>query len=589
MSERTKFTEGIVGLSGPVGHEVFDMHEYLSAVRNRNFLPVSAPFLIRNALGYAVELMNKGEESPLDRRLSPGVVKMLNEMLSGMGWDEELNAAKNEEKRVGDRKPWVIFAQVNGSDESAEFSQALMTCVRAYASQFARGRGYCVLECRFKDDPLLLLSGEARENLNGAIKRGGPVDGECCGRCALYRASGAEMALVGTYDVERHAVLNDDVPGSFAMANRGLLEVRNVWDPGGLAALEIAAGGMVVDVDGVSVVPDVLLVCQIGWGEDIPKLAGDRSIVVASHRPQDDGEMADVIGREINRLSGSLGRHVSPRVALMAAHSIIALDGDGGSGGAVKRIEKELHGTDNCLTHNVGFSMFFVDRGLDDSAMSGVSDELCGDIERDVLMAYGSVGGLRFEHVAARNLIEEYLRPLGFVRMAKESGGVNTGDDVERLENFEADMRNFGVLKTSDDDKIETFQNDVFEVYALECRALALMGKDAFVRRSSDGTETGWDSSLPIDMESFRYDRNSLIGTYLERRLLADVGQFREAKDSKDPAVTRSRVVSVLRERYGYCEICGNEAYDMTFGGERFYVKAWSMGSWLRGIWSDGS
>ena len=576
-----KFSEDVLGaVRESEDGKLYNLEERLDLVRNHTYIPVSAPMGFRNAIAYGMELMEKKGEGLLVKGVSSGVLRMIVAIRNAIGGEVA--------ERAPDRRPRVVFARVDSYDESSELIETLMDCMAVYIEKFGRGMGFRVNGCRFSDDPLLVLPEDAMEMVNEIIDRGGPLENACCDRCRVLYEDSPDSVLSESFSVvsePRRGFIGRDGAGNvfdeLCRANRGLLEVRGVAGANNVEALWMALNAERVKIGSVSMTPDVLVICPVGWGDAIPDWMLRKSILVESERPLKKREFVDVIGRGIERASELSSRHVSPHVAEVAASFALGRGGSTGSWDVMRGIEDEIEASGECLSHKRAFQLFFGGDDCDLEAMKEISIELYRLIEKDVRVAYGSSDERRFEHSASRILIQDYLSPLGFLNEADAMGKKDVSEERSVLESFESGMKKLGLLGSGSPEEINSLRNDVFNSYDSECRSLVYEGDGAFRKVSGEGGDES-ERSRSIDMGSFRYDRNKSVGEYIERTTLVEVSKFRREATSKAPTAMRRRVISALGRYYGYCAGCGEEAYRMVAGNGRFYSRSWSPLSGFR-------
>ncbi len=155
-----------------------------------------------------------------------------------------------------------------------------------------------------------------------------------------------------------------------------MLEVRGVAGANNVEALWMALNAERVKIGSVSMTPDVLVICPVGWGDAIPDWMLRKPILVEPECPLKKREFVDVIGRGIERASELSSRHVSPHVAEVAASFALGRGGSTGSWDVMRGIEDEIEASGECLSHKRAFQLFFGGDDCDFEAMKEISLEL---------------------------------------------------------------------------------------------------------------------------------------------------------------------------------------------------------------------
>ena len=576
MAQRTKFSEAVLSRGDRVGEKPQTMEEYLESIRNSNFIPLRAPALFGQALNYAAELRAK-DEGVLVSDLSPGVLRIMESMRLALGSKFE---APDSDFRSA-RLPAVVVARVDGWEEGSELVDALLRCMSDYSARVRRAAPRRVAGCAYGDDPLLLLSEVQRATALKIVTRGGAIEGHACSRCDALYADDVRSARVERREITEfsaHAVSDAEDPGALyklALANRGLLAMRGIGGEGARGIIRTILSGKRICVDVESMSPDVLAVCLIGWEEPIPDWLSARSLVVESERPSSERDLACAIGRGISAMEAALGRHVAPRAVSVAAWSEMSSSVRRGAAGAISTVRDSLETADRCLTHKDAFRAFAPYFGDKHEALADISLHLCETLEKDVLRARASSGSERFERIATGRLVEEYLLPLGVVRLARRLGVAMVSDQIRLLENFENEMRVSGSIRNTSDDFIRSLRDEVFDAYEFECEALASEGEAAFRVSDDEEEPERAERSLPIDMGSLLYDRHTTVGEHLDRTTLPTLRDFRKESSSKDGEGMRRTVIDMLIRHYGYCVVCAEEALELVVEDEKFCKRKW--------------
>lgn len=556
------------------GEAVIGMPAYLNRLRTGRFLPMSAPYVFRNAVGSSLEKRSEGKEGPLSGEVSPEVLRMLRDFAAALGWDESRNGGDNQEAPVSDGRSRIVIVWVNSPEEGAELIGLMKSCAQIYA-EFSRGRVFSVRGCRYRDDALRLLSDESLGKLLKECDRGGPVWGDACSACRLIYGGDPGRVMIralAKFHPPRFGIIGSGDFGldeAMVMANRGMLEVRGPVRGDSLRALRMVArdGPVRIGVDRMT--PSVLAVCALGWSEPVPEDILAKAIVLRSTRPVGESEVSHVVARGLSAAAADEGCHAAPHVPVVAARAVENFGDGSGPAKVIRDMRDVMTGLDGCMGHRRAFDMLFGSGDSEKAALS-MSSDLQEMVSKDVLMAMGCSGDLRFEQIASLELIEEYLMPLGFVKLAEGEEGRDAGVNVELLARFEASVRDVGILKTGSDEEIASFRDAVFGAYRMECEALAYMGREAYLRRSESGEIIGYDVALPVDMNTFGYAREFRIGEYMDMKLLPSVEDLRDGAEGDGASGLRRRVVGALCRYYDYCARCADEAYDLVVARTMF-------------------
>lgn len=566
---------GNVGISLPV---------YLNRIRNRRFLPVSAPYVFRNAVGSALGMRSEGDKGPLKGEVSPEILRMLQDFIVALGWNERASAGENQEIFLPDGGSRTVVAWVNNPEEGAELMRLMRACVQEYTG-YARGRVFSVRGCRYRDEPLRLLSDAAVERMAREVDRGGPFWGEPCSVCRLLHGGAPARVIVrdsGEGNPPPFGVVgagNFGLEEAMVMASRGMLEVVGPVRGDSLRALRMVVRDGPVTLGEDRMTPDVLAVCALGWTEPVPEDVLASAIVLRSVRPSGESEVSHAVARGMSGATTAENCHVAPHVPAVAARAVENFGDGSGPAEVVRDLRDVMAGLDGCMRHRRAFDMLFGSEDSEKASMS-MSSDLQEMLSRDVLMAMGCSGDLRFEQAASLELIENYLIPLGFVKLAEGEEDRDAGVNAESVARFEADVRDMGLLKTGSDEEIASLRNAVFSAYRMECEALVYLGRDAYLRRSESGEIVGYDVSLPVDMNTFGYAREFRVGQYMEMKLLPSLEELRDREKGEGTKGLRRRVVGALCRYYGYCVRCADEAYDIVVAGTPFYsppVGFWGL------------
>ena len=556
------------------GEDVISLPVYLNRLRTGNFLPMSAPYVFRNAVGSALEKRSRGREGPLAGDVSPEVLRMLRDFAAALGWDESLSGGDNQEAPVSDGRSRVVIAWVNSPEEGAELTGLMRACAQSYA-EYARGRVFSVRGCRYRDEPLRLLSDESAGRLTSECGRGGPVWGEPCSVCRLIYGGDplrVRVRAAAKFHPPRFGIVGSGDFGldeAMVTANRGMLEVCGPVRGDSLRALRMVVrdGPVRIGVDRMT--PSVLAVCALDWSEPVPEDILANAVVLRSTRPSGESELSHAVARGISGAAKAEVCHVAPHVPVIAARAVEYFGDGSGPAEVVRDMRDVMASLDGCMGHRRAFDMLFDEEDSEEAALS-MSSDLQEMLSKDVLMAMGCSGDLRFEQTASLELMENYLIPLGFVKLAEGEKGRDAGVNAESVARFEAGVRDTGLLKTGSEEEMASLRDAVFSAYRMECEALVYLGKEAYLRRSASGEIIGYDVSLPVDMNTFGYAREFRIGQYMEMKLLPSLEDLRERAGGEGAKGLRRRVVGALCRYYGYCVRCADEAHDIVVAGMPF-------------------